>query len=529
MNLAAQIALATRQFPDRIALSDAESSLTYSVLEQRAGAIAAHLLDAGLTPGDRVAAFLPNSADYVVLLYAVLRAGGIFVPLNYRFAERELQSALHDSGSRFLAVEERDLERALPALSGTDVRHLLVRSAGAVSLPHPGQLGVSLLSDIYRDGARWDAKIAPRRDDDDALLMYTSGTTGRPKGVRQTHRNNTASVDMVMSAWQLSAEDRLLQALPLFHVGGLQCSTLPALAVGARTHFLIRWDAGAWLAALDALRPTFSGLVTTMLIDVLSRLEGGVRPELPASLRFCVFGGSATPAHVPRRFEELLGVPLVELYGQTETTGLITTYDVGERRVPGSMGRLRTEVADAMLLAPDGAEVPLQEGATGEIAFAGDTVTAGYWQREAETESRRHGRFLRTGDVVRIGADGYLHYLDRADNMIVTGGENVYPAEVEAVLARHPKVAEVAVIGAPHERLVQQVTAIVVPLDDSVRVEDILSFVGADPSLAPYKRPRRIEFATALPKTGSGKIDRSRLKATYAPPQTPAGDEPAGA
>ncbi len=514
MNMAAQLAQATRRFSNSTALSEPDQAITFAELERRSEAVAAHLVESGLRPGDRVAAFLPNSIDSVVLLYAVLRTGGVFAPLNYRFSDRDLQFVLEDSGSTFLAAQAGDLGRLMPLVPNTSVRQLVVRSGEAPA--QSGGVEIRRLDDIYRAGPSRRMPVAARRDEDDALLMYTSGTTGRPKGVRQTHRNNTASVEMVVAAWQLEAKDRLLQALPLFHVGGLQCTTLPALVVGAQTHFLARWDADAWLQAMETLQPTFSGLVTTMLIDVVGRVEAKGREASRSSLRFCVFGGSATPSHIADRFEKLLEVPLVELYGQTETTGLITTYDTGEARVPGSMGRVRTEVADAIVLTAEGEEMAFVPGAEGEIAFAGETVTPGYWRRQEETERRRHGRFLRTGDVVRVDNQGYVRYIDRVDNMIVTGGENVYPAPIEAVIARHPKVAQVAVIGTPHERLVHQVTAIVVPSDPTLTADEILSFAAGSAEIAPYMRPRRVEMVEDLPKTGSGKVDRARLRLDFA-------------
>lgn len=513
MNVAAQIALATRQFPDRTAFSDARGVVSFAEFERRSEAVAAHLVDRGLVAGDRVAAFLPNCTEQMILLYAAVRAGGVFVPLNYRFADGDLRFALEDSGALFLAVQTRDLERLLPVVSGTPVRHLLLCGAEPPP-PVGGEGGMEMrpIDEIHRSGPSRKVPVAARRDDMDALLMYTSGTTGRPKGVRQTHRNNTASVDMTAAAWQLTAQDRLLQPLPLFHVGGLQCTTLPVLVTGGETRLLARWDPDAWLRELDTFRPTLSGLVTTMLIDVVARLAAQDAPVRGSTLRFCVFGGSATPSHVPQRFEELLQVPLIELYGQTETTGLIATYDVGEGRVAGSMGRVRREVAQAVVIAADGGELPLEPGALGEIAFAGDTVTPGYWRREEETAGRRYGRFLRTGDVVQVGDGGYVRYIDRSDNMIVTGGENVYPAQIESVIARHPQVAEVAVVGTPHERLVQQVTAVVVPSDPALTAEEILAWVAASAEIAPYMRPRRVEIRESLPRTGSGKIHRAQLR-----------------
>ena len=514
MNLAAHFQGAVRQFPDRPALSDESGTLTYQEWDQKAQAVAAFLIESGVAPGDRVAAFLPNSADYLVLLYGVLWAGGVLVPLNYRFGDQELTFTLVDSHSRVLVIEARDLTRIEPLLAATPVRQVLVRG-GAAGAPSAGRFSAAALVDVFA-AAPAAPRLAHRRDEDDCLLMYTSGTTGRPKGVRQTHRNNTAAVDMVSHAWQLSCRDRLLGALPLFHVGGLQCTTLPALAVGAHTRLLARWDAREWIAALGVFRPTFSALVTTMLIDTSRHLEQGARFSKPVSLRFVVFGGSATPVEVPDRLEERLGAPIIELYGQTETTGLITTYDAGEPRVRGSMGRIRTEVAEGAVLSPDGVAQPIQPGITGELAVAGDIVTPGYWGAPAEAAARHSGRFLRTGDIVRVEPDAYLTYLDRSDNMIVTGGENVYPSEVEAALLRHPAVVEAAVVGTPHDRLVEQVTAVLVTEGATpVTLEELRAFLLANTSLSALKHPRRLELTDELPKTGSGKVDRTALKQRY--------------
>lgn len=516
MNLAAHFQGAVRQFPDRPALSDASGTLTYQEWDQKAQAVAGFLHEIGVAPGARVAAFLPNSVEYLVVLYGVLWAGGVLVPLNYRFGDGDLTFALQDSGSRVLVIEARDLMRIAPLLADTPVRQVLVRGEAAAA-PAPRRVRTSALADVLA-AAPAAPPLADRRDGDDCLLMYTSGTTGRPKGVRQTHRNNTAAVDMVSHAWQLSCRDRLLGALPLFHVGGLQCTTLPALAVGAHTQLLARWDAREWIAALDGFQPTFSALVTTMLIDTSRHLAQGAAFSKPVSLRFVVFGGSATPVEVPDRLAEQLGTPIIELYGQTETTGLITTYDADEPRVRGSMGRIRTEVAEGAVLSLEGTVSPFQAGTTGELVLAGDIVTPGYWGAPEETAARHAGRFLRTGDVVQVGQDGYLTYLDRSDNMIVTGGENVYPSEVEAALLRHPAVVEAAVVATPHDRLVEQVTAVLVTDGPTpLTLDELRAFLRANTSLAAFKHPRRLELTDELPKTGSGKVDRAALKQRYRP------------
>lgn len=507
MNLASYIERTVREFPEHVAIRMSDLEVTYAEFDRRARSLACYLRSYGFKQGDKVGIYLPNCPEYLILLYATWILGGVAVPINYRFRQEELQFVLEDAEIHCLAVTAEDIGRLQELLVSLPNLRLLIQGH------HQEENALSVIFQ-KKDG---DVSCVPCGDTEDAMLMYTSGTTGRPKGVRQTHRTNAASIEMVVDAWQLTSRDHVLCTAPMFHVGGLQCSTLPTLFTGGTITLLPKWDPADWLAKSRDLKPTWSGLVSTMLVDVVNHVKTNPDQQKPLdSFRLCFFGGSPTPSVISEYFETTLGVPLLEIYGQTELSGIAVTYRVGERRVPGSMGKPMTQVLEAKVVEPGGGKtiLPGDEGA-GVFYLKGDTVTPGYWKREELNQERIRGGWIETGDIVRWDVNGYLHYTDRLDDMIITGGENVYPKEVESVLAEHLGIAEVAVIGTAHERWIEQVTAIIVPRNPSLTVEDIISFCEQHPGLAGYKRPRRIEFVQELPKTGSGKLNKSLLKQMY--------------
>ncbi len=509
MNLAAMIRQAVIQQPEGVALDDGQVKLTYQEFHLRAGALARFFLDQGIKPGDRIAVSLPNVTEVLVLAYATWWVGGIFVPLNTRWSVSELEVVVNDAAPRFLVIPG-DLRQ-------TWTREK--RSLGSTLLgvrDFEAQDGMS--TDQIVAGREQESlpPLAPRKDGDPALLMYTSGTTGRPKGVIQTHRNNSAAVAMLQESWEITRSDRFLVAVPLFHVGGMQCAALPALATGAVVHLLPRWSPDAWLSVASRYRPTVTGLVTTMLVDLIR--AGMAHPEnIPdlSSLRIAMMGGSPTPFKVVDDFHRLYGVGLKELYGQTELTGLAVTYRADEAWRPGSMGRPMSHVLETAVSVDDRVVHPVTAPVTGDLCFRGETVSPGYWHLPDQTQARWRDGWYRTGDIVSVDGDGYLIYRDRSDDMIVTGGENVYPAEVEALLSEIPQIRQVAVIGTPHPRWGEQVTAVIVPREPDLTVDDMVQAISRHTGLADYKRPRRIELLAELPRTGSGKVNRTWLKQTY--------------
>ncbi|MEJ2885193.1 class I adenylate-forming enzyme family protein [Actinomycetospora aeridis] len=515
MNIAVLLRRAAADHADDVAVRLDDLELTHAELAEQAGRFAAHLRAAGVGPGERVGFFLPNIVEYVVGLLGTWQAGAVGVPLNYLFPDAPLRHAVTDSGARLLVLPPGDVERVESVLEG-----------GAPPLLTTGPGGS--FAQAVADTAPTDA-VVPRLDGDDALIMYTSGSTGVPKGVRQTHRNVLAEAEGTIEFYGITGADHVLNCMPMFHVGGLQLASVPLLLRGGQITLMPRWDVEVWLEIAQRLRPTIGGLISTMMIDVGNRTARD--PVRLDSFRFCMFGGSRTPTAAIERLENGTGIPGTEIYGQTEQNGLVVTYHPGEPRRPDSMGRPLDHIVATRLVPVDGRETErsgdrpddttdLEPGdpRVGELWVQGDAVTPGYWHLEApekwavDADGRR---WFRTGDLMSRDADGYLYYVDRIDDMIVSGGENVFPQMVEEHLAGHPDLAEVAVIGTAHDRWVEQVTAVVVPNRPGVTVAALDRWCAEHPDLRGMHRPRRIEIVEALPRTGSGKLNRPELRRIF--------------
>jgi len=342
--------------------------------------------------------------------------------------------------------------------------------------------------------------------------MYTSGSTGTPKGVRQTHRNTTAVCEGTIDAFDFGPDDHVLVGTPLFHVGGLQLLSLPLLLVGG-TVTLRRWEVAGWLDDAERLRPTVVALVPAMLIDVVNTCA---RTRDLSSIRVCMVGGSAMPSARLAAFHDTVGVVPVNIYGQTEQSGLSVTEPMSEARRPGSLGKPLAQLVEHRLVALDGTALSPGANEPGELWVRGDAVSPGYWQLPEVNAAKFVDGWLRTSDLVREDADGYLYFVERTDDMIISGGENISPQTVEGHLLQCPLIAEVAVIGTLHERLISQMTAIVVPAKEGVTAADIAAFCAAHPDLGGLLRPRRIEIVDEIPRTGTNKVDRPALKARFA-------------
>jgi long-chain acyl-CoA synthetase len=498
MNIATLLRRAAADHAGQVALRLDDTEIGYAEFAGQGARFAAYLRASGVAPGERVGFFLPNCLEYLVGLLGTWQAGAVGVPLNYLFPDAPLRHAIADSGVTRLVAPPGDVERLKTLLGGAGPEILTTGPGG-------GFATVLAAHEPVHD-------VVPRLDRDDALIMYTSGSTGVPKGVRQTHRNTTAEVDGVIDLYELTAEDHVLNCMPLFHVGGLQLGSLPILLRGGQITFMPRWDVTRWIELAQRLRPTFGGLISTMMIDVGNRTAG--QPVVLDSFRICMFGGSRTPTAAIERLAAGTGIQGVEIYGQTEQSGLVVTYAPGDPRRPDSMGRPMAQVVATRLVPVDGGP-DLAAGAdgVGELWVRGDAVTPGYWNVDAP-EKWSDGWF-RTGDLMSSDADGYLYYVDRIDDMIVSGGENVFPQMVEEHLADHPDLAEVAVIGTAHERWVEQVTAVVVAKRADLTVEEVAQWCATNPDLRGMHKPRRIEIVDALPRTGSGKLNRPELRKRF--------------
>jgi malonyl-CoA/methylmalonyl-CoA synthetase len=446
--------------------------ITAGELEEVTRRVAGRLRGAGLEPGDRMLFSAGSSLDLVVAHIAALRAGVVVVPANTAYGERELSHIVEDARPKAALVD--DARRARWVRAAAPREPIVV--GPEVDLPEqaPGVL----------DDADADAP---------ALIGYTSGTTGVPKGAVLSHANLLAGTEAVRVAWRWTESDRLVLALPLFHVHGLCVGLHGTLLAGASAVLLPRFDVDSVLDAAGEQGATLFFGVPTMY----HRLARSSRaPEL-GRLRLCVSGSAALPADLHRTLADRAGQRVLERYGMTETLMNVSNPYDGERR-PGSVG-----------LPLPGVELRLSEGEEGEILVRGPNVFGGYWERpEASAESFADDWF-RTGDLGRRDDDGYLWILGRSKELIITGGLNVYPREVEDVLLEHPGVAEVAVVGTPSGEWGEVVTAFVVA-DGARTTADALQEFAAE-RLASFKRPRIVRFVDELPRNALGKVVKHEL------------------
>ncbi len=475
-------------------------TLAYGELEARVAG-AARTLSGGRTApvaGAPVAVLAANDLPLCILSHAVPRAGAVLMPINARLTPGEIAWQLLDSRTPLLLADEEHRALAEAALG-----EMADPAPAGPPSPAPSVLAAEELSETAVAGAGGTPGSEPALDLDAVhSALYTSGTSGRPKAALLTHGNLLASA--VASAFHVGvrAEDRWLAPLPLYHVGGLSVLIRSTLA-GTTAVVHRRFDEAAVSRALREQGVTLASLVPAMLGRLLDHDAG--RPPYPAAVRAVLVGGAGAPAGLLARAEER-GLPVAPTYGLTEAASQVTTLAPGQaRRRPRSSGQPLLGVSVAI----DAGGRRAQPGEIGEILVAGPTVSPGYLNRPA---ARRDGGWLRTGDLGALDADGHLEVADRRDDLVVSGGENVYPAEVEAALAAHPAVQECAVVGLPDERWGQVVVAaIVCPGPDVPAGSSLEAFLRGQ--LAGYKVPRRIEvWEGPLPRTASGKLLRRRVR-----------------
>jgi malonyl-CoA/methylmalonyl-CoA synthetase len=461
--------------PDRPTVHDAGRWHSAGDLDRRSRTVAGRFARAGLVAGDRVVMSAATSYDLVVAHVAALRCGLVVVPLNAAYRAREIGPIVTDCEPAAAIVDSEE--------RGATVREL---APGPVIVVDPA---VEL-----PDGP--EPTLDASGPDDLALLCYTSGTTGTPKGAMLTHGNTLASCEALRLAWRWDERDRLVLALPLFHVHGLGVGLHGTLLCGGSTVLLPRFDADAVLDAAREHDATLFFGVPTMY----ARLAASPRAAELTALRLCVSGSAPLPASLHEELTARAGVRVLERYGMTETIMNVSNPYDGERRA-GTVGFPLPGV-DVRLDTRDG-------GDSGEILLRGPNVFPGYWRRDDATHAAFDRGWFRSGDVGGFDADGYLSIVGRAKELIISGGFNVYPREVEDVLLAHPRVAEVAVVGEPSDEWGELVVAVVVPAGDAPSETELLAHAAR--YLAPYKQPRRVRFVDALPRNALGKVLRHQL------------------
>jgi long-chain acyl-CoA synthetase len=467
---------------DRLALTNAEFAT-------RVRAAAEVFCDHGVGSGDVVAALLANRVELVVAMFAAWRVGAALTPINPALTAGEAAFQIEDSGARVVFHEGAIIN--VPGVAAIDAAALPVT---------PARLDGSAATD----------------SDALALLIYTSGTTGKPKGVMLDHANLTAMVRMITTALELTSADRSLLMLPLFHVNGILVSVLSPLAVGGSTTITGRFSPSTFFDTVEAVRPTYFSAVPA-IYAMVSALPDDVRPDT-SSVRFAVCGAAPMPAELIARFEDRYGIVLVEGYGLSEGGCASTINPIHGPRKPGTVGQ-PLPGQQVALLGANGQ--PTEEG-PGEVIVRGPNVMRGYLHQPEETARTLDGGWLHTGDVGCFDDDGYLVLVDRVKDMIIRGGENIYPKEIENILYRHPAVLEAAVVGRPHDVLGEEPVAFVaLRTPGSATPEELIEQCGA--ALARYKVPRALTILDALPKNPVGKIDKRALRrlVAHAPDRRP--------
>jgi len=491
-SLAYNLIGSAQRYPEGVALRMRDAAITYAQLDQGTARVAGMLRERGFEPGDRAGIMLPNVPEFAIAYYGVLRAGGVVVPMNVLLKQREVEFYLGDSAAKVIFAWH---EFADPACAGA-------AEVGAECIVVEPESFAALLA----SAAPVD-EVADRRSGDTAVLLYTSGTTGKPKGAELTHANLTINADVSKALFTLERDDVVLGALPLFHAFGQTCALNTAVGAGASLALVPRFDAGKVLATIEREGITVFEGVPTMFAALLHHPE---RERFDVStLRVCVSGGAALPVEVLRGFEEAFGCVILEGYGLSETSPVACFNHPDRERMPGSIG---TPVEGVEMKLVDDHRGDAQSGEAGEIAIRGHNVMKGYWNRpDATADAIDDAGWFYSGDIARIDEEGRYFIVDRKKELIIRGGYNVYPREIEEVLYEHSAVREAAVIGLPHDSLGEEVgAAIALKPGAQVTESDIRDYAKAN--VAAYKYPRHVWFVDELPKGPTGKILKREIK-----------------
>lgn len=497
MNLAGLLDEVARRYGERLAIVFEDQEISYAELADATSRFASGIQRLGIEPGDRVAVQLPNLAQFVIAIWGCWKAGAVPSPMNPLLRRREIAYQLKDSGAKLLVGLVHFLGEIEPA----------VAESGSVEIV---TVGGESPKTRFRELLDAPPQFVDRADSDIALQPYTSGTTGKPKGVLLTHRNLRSNVEAITELFPLDpADDRVLIPIPMFHITGMTVMMLSPLTRGSTIYPMLQWDADEALRLIEEHEITDFLAVPTIYIDLLHH------PKLDAcdlsSLEICSSGGARMPVPLLQAFD-VRGIPIYEGYGLTETSPVTHTNLAAPERVPGSIG-WPVQGTECKIVDGKGNAVP--PGEVGELVIRGPQVMKGYHRNPEATEAVLDpDGFFHTGDLAQVDERGYYYIVDRLKDMINVGGLNVYPKEVEHVLYEHPAVAECAVVGIPDERKGETVKAFVQLASGHQPTESLREELKDHclREIAAYKHPRVIEFVESLPKTASGKVQKYRLR-----------------
>ncbi|MCK9893570.1 long-chain fatty acid--CoA ligase [Frankia sp. AgB32] len=513
LNLAVVLETAARETPEQSALVAGERRLSYREVNAAASQLASALAARGVGPGDRIALGCPNIPAFAVVYFGILKAGATVVPLNILLTAKEIIHQLEDSAATaYFCFEGTDV---LPCGEAGWAGFAAVPGCATFVLVTADPAGVSPWPDAptlaeFTRGAPADFDTVPTEPNDVAVVLYTSGTTGRPKGAQLSHSNLVQNALVCNQVFRTLGPDIHLVCLPLFHAYAQTIHLLAGFASGSTLVLLARFEPENALACLEREDVTFFAGVPTMYWSLFtcSSAEHFDLARIAGNLRICVSGGSALPVELLRDFEERFGVPIVEGYGLSETSPMATFNRLDRPRRPGSVG-LPAWGVEVRIVGDDGREAAA--GEPGEVCVRGHNVMVGYLGQPAATAAAIDAQgWFRTGDIGRLDEDGFLYLIDRLKDLVIRGGYNVYPREVEEILLTHPDVSLVAVVGVADERHGQEVKAFVIPREGAAPTEEEI-VAWCRENMAGYKYPRIVEFRASFPMTPAGKILKREL------------------
>jgi long-chain acyl-CoA synthetase len=492
LNLADFLTDTANRTPDHCAIRFEGESITFAQMNRRVDALANGLTRLGLRAEDVCILMMPNSLNWALIYYSLSKLGAVVVPVNFLYRQRELEYIFRDAGARAFVGHCDYLKEAVAVLDS--LPHMKIRIAEGDQVP----AGFTPLKELFDEGQ--DFPTYKTKADDPLSIIYTSGTTGQPKGAVLTHKSLMNDAVTVARVRRYEPEDIILSVLPLFHIYGMTHPLNISIYLGLTIHMWASFDAEEVMAAIEEEKSTIFYAVPTM-VNRLVELAAN-RPPKRSSLRFCISGGASLPVEVLHRFEKAFDTTIYESYGLTEFSPTCVENPFGRPTRPGSIG-LPIPPFKARIVDKNDKDLPVDQ--VGELIVSGDAVMKEYLNKPEATAEALRGGWLHTGDLARMDKDGYIYIVDRKKELIIRGGYNIYPREIEEVLYTHPGVLETAVIGIPHHDLGEEVAAVVVVRPGiEVSADELRQFVKE--RVAPYKYPRVIRFVDELPKTAAGKI-----------------------
>lgn len=502
-----------QRIPNRLAIISEEKKISYKELNLLSNKVANLILDLGINPGDSIALQCPNISFFPIIYYGILKMGGVIVPMSILLKKKEISFILNNSKAKLLFFYQGDqtLNIVKEALAGVKespeiIQSILIENQELKSFSNPL---VKNLNSLIKDASS-EFEYIPTNAEETAVVIYTSGTTGKPKGAKLTHSNLAWNSSITVDLFDFKGDDIALTVLPLFHIFGQNCIMNAAVFAGISNVLLKRFDSNEVIQCIQKHSVTIFAGVPTMFWNLLNDLNTFKKGEislLKNHWRIALSGGAAIPVELINKFEKTYGVPIFEGYGMSEGSPLVTYNQPAYKRKIGSVG-LPIWGVQVKVINDKFIEVPSY--VVGQIIFKGHNVMKGYFNNEEETKKVIKNGWMHSGDLGYKDDQGYLFVVDRMNDMIIRGGVNIYPREIEEVIIKHPKISLVAVVGIPDQRMGEEIMAyVILNKDQDMSKAELKSWVKA--KVAANKYPRKIEFVKELPMNATGKILKRKL------------------